>query len=94
MHERYEGADARAIVRERSLEAFRKQPVLRTNTNLGAGQENNAVRVNPHRMEVIENSGATRRDRTGDLLITKFRVWRDVVDSRFGAMAAISANSA
>jgi hypothetical protein len=29
--------------------------------------------------------GATRRDRTGDLLITKFRVWRDVIDSGFGA---------
>ena len=32
--------------------------------------------------------GATRRDRTGDLLITKFRVWRDVVDSVFGAATA------
>ena len=30
----------------------------------------NAVRINPHRMEVIEKAGATRRDRTGDLLIT------------------------
>ena len=38
--------------------------------------------------------GATRRDRTGDLLITKFQVWRDLVDSALGAMAAISANSA
>jgi hypothetical protein len=37
---------------------------------------------------------ATRRDRTGDLLITKFRVWRDVVDSAFGAMAATAADSA
>jgi hypothetical protein len=39
-------------------------------------------------------SGATRQDRTGDLLITKFRVWRDVVDSGFGATAAFLANSA
>ena len=30
----------------------------------------NPVRINPHCMEVIEKSGATRRDRTGDLLIT------------------------
>jgi hypothetical protein len=41
-----------------------------------------------------EVSGATRRDRTGDLLITKFRVWRDVVDYRIGGIAAISAISA
>jgi hypothetical protein len=38
-------------------------------------------------------SGATRQNRTGDLLITKFRVWRDVVDSRFGGTVPISANS-
>jgi len=30
---------------------------------------------------VPETIGATRRDRTGDLLITKFRVWRELVDS-------------
>jgi hypothetical protein len=27
-----------------------------------------------HQVEVLENCGATRRDRTGDLLITKFRL--------------------
>jgi integrase len=35
-------------------------------------------------LEVLENYGATRRDRTGDLLITKFRVRAYAIDSAFG----------
>jgi hypothetical protein len=37
---------------------------------------------------------ATRRDRTGDLPITKFQVWEDVVDYGFGAIWANSASLA
>ena len=33
---------------------------------------------------MLENNGATRRDRTGDLLITNFLVWAYAIDSVFG----------
>jgi hypothetical protein len=39
---------------------------------------------NSPRLGSAQSDGATRRDRTGDLLITKFRVSVYVADSAFG----------
>jgi hypothetical protein len=45
-------------------------------------------------LEVIEKSGATRRDGTGDLLITKFNGAVYAIDPLFGVLLCESAISA
>jgi hypothetical protein len=45
-------------------------------------------------LEVLENYGATRRDRTGDLLITNFPLYVYAIDSVFGYTSVLLAYSA